>query len=504
MARSQDSIAHVLEAKGPLASSDLKSILTASGLTEEAARKRISRSKEGVRRLKTIQLPKREQFLYLDNQYGKIQFWESLIKAHSEKKSAYGTALQSIIARGGAIPKIYFDIVSGAPLKLKKHISSDIILTNLIACKLLKIEMVEEIGECIFVDAQGTLDQPKPNELKARLTVEDIIVIAVLDWCRKLGIASHDAIKSRNLTEVPKFGQFGWDITAPSYIYPLSTVNSKGLLPGFIAVDVINSVVDVPGINYFINKFSINRSIRKMRPFLAMLIADRFTPEAYNLGRKSGAIVTTPEIIFGAEVAEGLKSLSKTLENAAAVAAKNPDKIYDLFNSLSKIEGAAINLRGALFELIVGHLVLNGEGGSIDIGIKVNDSKGNSAEIDVRRVKGTHETTTYECKGHQPSTQTTDKEIETWLTKRIPIIRDAYLLESRLKNTDMIFEYWTSGEFTDPALSKLENAKKKTTKYRINWKNGSEILKYAKEIKSTSMVRTLSQHYLKHPLSEGG
>jgi hypothetical protein len=55
------------------------------------------------------------------------------------------------------------------------------------------------------------------------------------------------------------------------------------------------------------------------------------------------------------------------------MAVGNPDKIKNLFSRLSAIEGAAGNLRGALFELLVGHLVRSIEGGSIDIGVLVQD-----------------------------------------------------------------------------------------------------------------------------------
>jgi hypothetical protein len=170
-------------------------------------------------------------------------------------------------------------------------------------------------------------------------------------------------------------------------------------------------------------------------------------------------------------------------------------------SSLSSIEGAAINLRGALFELIVGHLVLKGEGTSIDIGVKVRNSKGERAEIDVRRVKGEHELVIYECKGYQPSTQINLGEVKLWIEKKIPIIRNSLLEESRFKNINMSFEYWTSGEFSEDARVFLEKKSNETNKYNIRWKDGKDILNYARKIKSSSMVDTLNQHYAKHPLS---
>ena len=498
---SQPTIENLLIKLGPSPSSQVRKGLVSSGVSEEAARQRISRSKGKVRRLTSIGLPKREAFLYLDNQYGTVEFWNSLVDSHTQANSAYGMAIQSLMAKGGVLPKKFFNIMSGSPRKLKKHISSNSILEGLISCKLAKIELDEEFGECIVVDAQGCLEYSKTKSLKSRLIVEDIIINAVYDWARKIGFASYNAIKKRSLSAVPTYGQFGWDITAPSYIFPLYSFDNQKLTPGFIAIDVTNSLIDLNGAKYFINKCKLNRSIKNMRPFIGMLVADRFSKDAFTLGKSSGLIFTTPEILFGSDTAESIRNLSSTLENAAAIAVINPTKVIDLLSSLSSIEGAAINLRGALFELIVGHLVYKGEGASIDIGVKVRNSTGKCAEIDVRRVKGDHELAIYECKGYRPSTQVNVDEVEKWLSNKVPLIRSALLDEVRFKNSTMTFEFWTSGGFSDEAIQFLKKKNGETRKYKIKWKNGKDILDYARKYHLTSMVDALNQHYFKHPLS---
>ncbi|MCE7887026.1 MAG: hypothetical protein DYH13_05930 [Alphaproteobacteria bacterium PRO2] len=83
-------------------------------------------------------------------------------------------------------------------------------------------------------------------------------------------------------------------------------------------------------------------------------------------------MATTPATLFGEDVAKALADLMDTLTNAAAVAASSPDQLEKLFQKLSGIEGSAGNLRGALFELLVGHMVRQLEGGSIDIGAIVS------------------------------------------------------------------------------------------------------------------------------------
>lgn len=500
----QDSIKSIIQKNGPSGASKVKSYLIAQGINEEAARQRISRSlrKGEIEKFKKLQLPKKENFLFLNDHRGEPEFWESLIKAHVEANSTYGIAMKSIMSRGGAIPKRYFDILSGAPEKLKKHLHPEKVLENLIFSGLLRTEEDDELGESIFLDAEGTLRHIGRDALRVKVMVEDILINAVYDWSRKMGFASYNAIKKKSLKSIPKWGHFGWDITAPCGVLPIARFNDDKFVSGFVVIDVTTSSIDINGLKYFLNKCSTIRSIQGMRPFLAMFVADGFSEKAFKLGKQKGIVLTTPEILFGKDIAESIRSLTSTLENAAAIAVKSPDKIFKLFNSLSNIEGAATNLRGALFELIVGHLVYKGEGTTIDIGVKVENDIGKRAEIDVRRVKGEHQVALYECKGYQPSTQVTLEEIETWLNKKVPIIRTALINEKRFQNADMIFEFWTTGDFTPDAVAFLESRQKSTKKYQIQWKNGSEVMKYARSIRSTSMIDTLKQHYLKHPLAE--
>lgn len=493
-----------LKVNGPSSSSKIKAYLKTKGISDNASRQRISRSigEREIRKFGIIKLPKNQSFLYLKNQKGSHDFWKSLIESHLEANSAYGIAMQSIIVRGGSIPKSAFIIISGSPQKLKKHLHSDRVLENLISCRLLKIEEDVEFGECVVIDAQGELDYLKIGSLKARLIVDDILVKAVLDWARKIGLGSYEAIQKRTLVEAPSFGHFSWDITAPSGVFPVARIIEKKIKPGFLVIDVTSYPIDLNGLKYFIKKCSAIRSIKTMFPFLAIFIAERFSKEAFSFGKSKGIILTTPEILFGKEVGENIQALLTTLENAAAIAIKDPDRLMKLLNSLSHIEGVAINLRGALFEMIVGHLVFKGEGTSIDIGVKVKDHLGNKAEIDVQRVKGDHEVAIYECKGIQPSSKITYDEIDLWLSKKIQIIRRSLLQQERFKKANMIFEYWISGEFSSDAVELLEKAKAGTEKYKIRWKNGSSVLKYAKKIKLNTMVDVLNQHYLKHPLSK--
>jgi hypothetical protein len=170
-----------------------------------------------------------------------------------------------------------------------------------------------------------------------------------------------------------------------------------------------------------------------------------------------------------------------------------------LFDKLGSIEGADLNLRGALFELVVGHVVQARSGGSIDINHLIRGD-GFEAEVDVRRVVA-GEVWIYECKGYQPDHMIGIDDIEKWLTDRVPGIFRATKLEPRFSGSEVHFEFWTSGGFTPEAEARLAKAKASTRKYGIGWKSGKEVRAEIAKMASSGMAAMFDEHFLKHPVA---
>ena len=238
----------------------------------------------------------------------------------------------------------------------------------------------------------------------------------------------------------------------------------------------------------------------KLPPFLPVLVAERYSAEAFALGRSAGILMATPQTLFGDEVAAALSSLLRTLTKAAAVAAGNPDKIYELFSTLGRIEGAAANLRGALFEMIVGFLVREREGNSIDIGERITDPEsGQSAEIDVRQIKENQELWVYECKGHQPTDLVTQPMAKKWIDK-VGIIHSVLRRERRFENCKFGFEFWTCGNFDAEAVDYLKTVQSTRPKLNLDWRDGPAVRAYAATTNKKSVLDTLDEHYFRHPM----
>ena len=235
---------------------------------------------------------------------------------------------------------------------------------------------------------------------------------------------------------------------------------------------------------------------------MPVLLADGYTREALRAGRRVGVMMATTRNLFGDTVAEALRSLIDTLTRAAAVAAGNPERVIGLLEDLKAIEGAAGNLRGALFEMIVGYLVREIEGNTIDIGETIYDPKsGRPAEIDVRRIKERQECWFYECRARQPNARIGADEISAWIEKVNRIWR-FHRAEERFQGCRFGFEIWTTGRFDDKALARLKAEKAKRNRIEIGWRDGAQVRDYAKQASRKAILDTLDEHYFKHPLSD--
>lgn len=506
MAKSQKfkSVEAILRERGPSLSSDISKQLLKEGCTSTTARKRIQRSKNIVFRVKHTKFPHNSQFLYLKEHYRTEQFWDSLLEAFGKTGSIYGHAIFGLEGRGGIIPVRQFGIVSGAPKRLKKQISYEKVLENLIKLELLEMRNHLELGECVSFSELTQFETNSPSRMKALFIAEQILLCGLTQWIRYNGFGSFGKVKTRyDNADNPEFSHFEWDLTVPSYILPFVQKNLHQVKPGFIVLDAtLSENLEQRHIGYFIHKSLIVFGQQRTRPFLPILVAQSFSKEALQAGRNAGMVLTTPGNLLGEEIAKALRALINTLENAAAVAVKKPEVIAELFSKLSRIEGVAGNLRGALFELIVGHCVRQKEGNFIDLGVNIVTPKtGERAEIDVLRIKERQEVWVYECKGYAHSRKIEEDEVKEWLNVKVPRIHKWIRDKERFKLCKIGFELWTSGNFSQHALELLKKRQKSIRRYRIDWKDGEAIYDYVKAIKSKYFIKVLQNHYLRHPLS---
>jgi len=370
------------------------------------------------------------------------------------------------------------------------------------SAKLLSTTAIEGFGDCVILGQSGGVGPGNLKLLRAQLLTENVLLEAIRSWAVRMNMTSKNVTRIRDDATPPQVGTFRFDMTGPCYLRPLLRFVKGEPNPGFLVGDVIlGNELDEQMVRPFIRKCTMLGKLNAIAPILPMLIADNFTPEALRVCRRNGIVATRPETLFGRDVARALEDLLKTLTDASMAANEGPSRIESLFRRLNAIEGAAGNLRGALFELIVGHCVRSIEGGTVDIGTLVNDFESEKrAEIDVKLTKE-KQITAYECKGYQPSSRVGGPEVKRWLQEKVPTIYAGLKSRNQSSNSSFRFEFWTCGDFDADAIAELEAAKANTRRYQIDWKNGRMVQQYVSDLAAPGIRKILDEHYFAHPIA---
>lgn len=145
-----DLVESVLKAMGPSLSSEVAAELSRRArIAPAAARQRLSRAGGNVRRLSGVPFPRNARFIYLEQQFGSPQYWNSLAVALMASNSALGYAIAALRQCGGTIPARQFPIICGAPVRQLKHLAPETILQRLSEAGLVKTIVVPALGECV-------------------------------------------------------------------------------------------------------------------------------------------------------------------------------------------------------------------------------------------------------------------------------------------------------------------------------------------------------------------
>ncbi|WP_367871153.1 hypothetical protein [Luteolibacter sp. Populi] len=501
-----DPLESVLEEFGPSLSGKLVQVLVERhGLKPEAARKRISRGGGNVRRLRGLTFPHRASFYYLEQQFGSPFYWDSLIRSLLESKSAHGLGLAAILERGGVIPLRHFASASGAPVRQLRHTAPETIVATLIKANLIKELELPGVGTCLALVQGANYYDGRGEEVSARLVAESILLEALKTWIKNLGIGSFDRVALRDEAEQPKIASTLWDLTAPSYLGGLLTYGTgEKPKPGFVACDVLlGGSVSEQGIRPFIHKCEAIRGLPNVGRCLQIFVANGFTKEAFILAKQKGIVPATVENLFGRDVAVGLTQLTNVLKDAATFV-RDPIAFNKLFERLKNIEGAATNLRGALFEYVAAELARTKISSQIEMNRIFKDGPVIKAEVDVVSTTPKVSVHFIEAKGYKPRGTIPDELVKKWLEERVPWVYREARKHSDWKSLKIVFEFWTSGILSSEAKQMIAEAQQKIrpNKYTVSYLDSEGIRALALETKDAGLIKNLEEHFLKHPLSE--
>jgi hypothetical protein len=490
---------------GPGLTSELIEAMTKSGISSATARQRVTRAQAQYTRLAGIRFAKNARFIYLEEQYGGPDFWSAIERAFKASGQSYWATVVGLKARGGRCPKSMFPSVCGAPLARNRQLSPDRVLERLCAIQLLEENTDAATGETYVQFRPHSYHKMSEAGLKATLIAEAVALQAIRQWARRLGFGSYGKFLIRGEDDLPVVSGVAWDITAPSYMRPLVSARGGTLKPGFFVCDLnLNGPLDEDAVALFIRKHDMASAPQNVAPILPFLIGEVFTQAAFDLARKAGIVATTVSDLFGTDVGKALRNLIDLLSDAGATAAVNPQHLYNVMAALTKIEGAADNLRGALFELAIGSLVKDIEGGYLLTGQKWKDYvTGQSAEVDVLLyIEQENKLLIIECKSKIPGARVDQTDVEKWYANRVPLIERLLRQEQRYASAQIRFELWSNGFFSDDALVWLQAQSLEFPTHSLGWKQGNDLKDYARRAPSAAIRKTLNEHYFLHPMAK--
>lgn len=483
------SIETILRNKGPLLSGELAELLAKeSNANKEAIRKRLSRAKFPVTRIRGFFVDNQSMF-YLQEQYNKEIFFDGLLKAFKKGAKRFYAVIKAIEYHYGYIKTQHLPCYTFSPTQnLVGHKRISKILDELIGLKVIAFEGDSYKLHPYLLETSN----PSYKEYKAIETAKNFVLTQFLSWTRSIGLTSYNTGSFYS-----EFAKFQWSFTSPSYINSLTSSVEGKITPAFILADVlIGREAEEENVNFFIEKIKILNAQKNLSKFIPFLIVDSVSTNAFQLLKKNGIVIGFVNKLFGYEYSDLLKALINTITNAGAILKKNPEVYLDLITKLNKlVDGKTNNLRGDLFELAVGfyHSRLCR---SLDIGKQIN-FEGNRKEMDVFAVY-TDEIKVAECKGYK--NKVSKDEIEVWLSEKISIVRKWIIDQHAYDNKNITFEFWSTGGYEDDALEKLKYSKTTTKKYKIEYYDQPQIIEKAKEVKSQRFNDILKQYYFAEEL----
>ena len=486
----------ILKVGGPMLASKARAILAKQeGISDVTARKRISRMGHNILRVSSIGFPKGSFFLCLRS-HNQTEIQRGLLNAFRESGCIHGVALDALWCLCGEVTLEKFHTISGSPHKRRGKKGYETVLRELCKQELVKETTTEE-GKYIQMLCSVSNSPLVVKNAKVIRVLEELLLLICHQWIQNNGLGSYNKIKHNG-----EFAGFSWDLTAPSYLDPLRTFSKNESKPGFIVVDILPQYkIQKAHIEYFIRKKIACQSQKNVLKFLPILVGNSFEPEAFKFGKANGILLTTPENLFGTEVAKTLVELANLLgKTVTDTESKSTEAILSLVERVAKIEGKSLNIRGQLFEFLVSHIVSNINPGIIEVGKIVHNNEGKSAEIDVFSLINKQAIECYECKGHHKNIEVTEGEIKKWFEK-ISIIYRWIKDQEEHSNKEVTFYFWTTGPIKADAVSLLEKRSLEIKKYKILWKSGLEVIQEAKRLNLGSIVKVLNEHYVKDQIS---
>ena len=464
-----------IKQKGPLLSSQLIKYYEDGSTGKDAIRKRLERLPKSIGRIRGFFKDNQTFFYYKEQQFTERYFYALIESLKTSAKQHY-CIINSLQYHKGYIKKDELASYSFSPIEnLKSHKNFSNVVRDLSRIGLI-------IEEEDYYTLSPNISSSNKSAYKAIEIVKKNILSHFYDLNRNIGFISYNGGNFNS-----EFSKFQFSFTATSYICGLSK-------PSFVLADImIGGSNDEENINFFLTKINTIKKTHKKSNFIPYLITDSLSNEAFSKLKENGIVIGLIDKLFGREYKELMESLIDVITNISVILKKEPNKFIEIIKKFDKlIDGKTNNLRGDLFEFIVGYYHSN-LCQSIDIG-KIYKDDGKKKEVDVY-ASYQDKIILCECKAYK--TPISLDIIEKWNEKIAFIYKVIEKNRSFTsdKNRDIIFEFWSISGFSEEATQYLQEKKNNLKKYKIEFYKRDEILKKAKDSNANKITDIMNEYF---------
>ncbi|WP_346859502.1 hypothetical protein [uncultured Draconibacterium sp.] len=474
------SIENILFEHGPIMSSELSNRLhLKESIPLNTASQKVSRDRN-IKKIKGF-YTSNQSFCFLEQHEQNGLFYDRFIKSLFDNGKKYWYCINALRLHGGMLHKDFLECYTNYPvLALKGHLPFNKVLQKFI-----------EQGILVYNSPYYSI-APKfslqRNSSVANRTIEMIkndTITSFHSLVKNIGLISFNTGK-----HFAEYGKYRWSFKGVSAVTGLFQNGS----PGFLLADILlGTSIYKDDVSFFIEKLKSIQSFANAPRIMPFLIVDDLDKEALGLLKQKGVVIGFIKELFGQKYAETLKELVSILTNAGASLKKSPDKYLDLIKQLKKYnEGLVNNIRGTLFEYMVGHIhSINCQ--SIDLGREIIENNARH-EMDVLAIYNDR-IVIAECKAIKSKIDI--DVIDKWINIKIPAFKIWFDKQETFKKKQLEFEFWSTSGFTKTALDRLEKFSNSVQKYKVVYKQAEDMRQIARDMDNKKLKEELDNFFLK-------
>jgi len=474
------SIENILKKNGPMMSNELsQAVQSKFSIPYNTASQRVTRSKD-IKKIKGF-FVSNLALCYLQIHLENGLLFKALTKSLFLNGRKYWYTLNALLLHGGIINQKFLECYTNYPIiALKGHLPFKLIMQKFVSADILVYN-----GEYYIFSPKLVKINVNSISYKAIEIIKEDILNNFNTLTKNTGLISYHTGE-----KFGEFGKFKWGFKGVSNISGLMQKDK----PGFLLADIIiGTPIKENDVLFFIEKLKHIHSFKNASRIIPFLLVDDLNKDALIILKKHGIAVGLISELFGQKYADTLKELITVLNNAGASLKSSPDKYLDLIKELKKYnEGLANNIRGTLFEFVVGHIHSVDSNSSIDLGREIFENNSRH-EMDVL-ANYNDKIIIAECKAQK--SQIDLETIEKWVGKKIPAFKSWFDKQETWKKKRLEFEYWSTSGFTKETLEKLEHISSSSKRYKVTYFQASDIIAKAKLMKNKKLKEALDDFFL--------